>query len=539
MVVALKLAPPIPNSLKVAKDMEAKTPFVKSPGFVALCAGIVLAGAGLAVSSGASHRTAMPTLYTPASSPAVSIAAERMETLPDLKALDRAFQRLADYAAPAVVSIKTEGKSDFSMTGQQQAVSGEGSGVILRPDGWIVTNDHVVAGFDKVTVILHDGREFTGTVRRAPENDIAVVKIDAKDLPTLPFSDSSQVHVGQLAMAVGAPFGLENSVTYGHVSATGRLNTIPDQRTRSVRRYFDLIQTDTAINMGNSGGPLINVDGQVIGINSAIFSLSGSSSGIGFAISSNLARTLAETLIEKGQVVRSYTGILPESLKEYEQKQLKLTSGSILRRVESNGPAAEAGLKTGDVIIRVGSLPINNEVDVRNSMFRYTPGTTVPFEIIRDGQHKVLQVKLAEPPKDNTALPPTQDDPQLLPIPKDLIPRDLIPQIPDGQPKSKDGRAHLGVQVQTVSDTLRKQYHIPADAEGAVVTLVEPNSVAAHLHLQPGDLIDSLGGQPVKSSEDLVSILSATRLGDTKSISYQRFGDGNVRTRAQIDVTFR
>ncbi len=516
--------------------MEAKPPFIKSPGFVALCAGIVLAGAGLAASTGASHRTVLPSPYTPASSPAVSIAAERMETLPDLKALDRAFQKLADYAAPAVVSIKTEGKSDFSMTGQQQTVSGEGSGVILRPDGWIVTNDHVVAGFDKVTVILHDGREFTGTVRRAPENDIAVVKIDAKDLPTLQFSDSSQVHVGQLAMAVGAPFGLENSVTYGHVSATGRLNSIPDQRTRSVRRYFDLIQTDTAINMGNSGGPLINVDGQVIGINSAIFSLSGSSSGIGFAISSNLARTLAETLIEKGQVVRSYTGILPESLKEYEQKQLKLTSGSILRHVESNGPAAEAGLKAGDVVIRVGTLPISNEVDVRNSMFRYTPGTTVPFEIIRDGQHKVLQVKLAEPPKENTTLPPTQDDPQQIPIPKELV-----PQVPEGHPdlKSKDGRAHLGVQVQTVSDTLRKQYHIPADAEGAVVMLVEPNSVAARLRLQPGDLIDSLGGQSVKSSEDLVGILAGIRLGDTKSLSFQRFADGNVRTRAQIDVTFR
>ncbi len=512
--------------------MSVNTPFLKSPAFLAVAAGVVLAGAGLTLSTTSRHGS-MPQPYSP-NAPAVSIAAERMETLNELKSLDHAFQRLAEFAAPAVVSIKTQGKSEYSMTGDKQQIEGEGSGVILRSDGWIITNDHVVADFDKVTVILHDGREFQGTVRRAPECDIAVVKIDAKDLPTLPFADSSQVHVGQLAMAVGAPFGLENSVTYGHVSATGRLNTIPDQRTGSVRRYYDLLQTDASINMGNSGGPLINVDGQVIGINSAIYSLTGSSSGIGFAISSNLARTLADTLIEKGKVTRSYAGLRPENLKEFEQKELKISAGAILREVVSDGPAADAGLKAGDVVTQIGTLPVANEVDLRNAMFRYAPGTSVPFEIVREGQHKTLEVKLEELPAEQRMLNPTNR-------PQFGVPG--VPNLPDvqGTPDqpNRTGKAQLGVQVQSMSEVLRKQFHIPTDEQGAVIMTVSPDSVASGLNLQPGDVIEAIGERKIRSADDLVETVGALKMGDQRSVSYARFGENNVTTRATVDVSFK
>lgn len=519
--------------------MNSNSSFFKNPIFLTAAAAIALTGAGLAVSSAARH-SASPLPYSPG--PQVSVAAERMEALPDLKALDNEFQRLAAYAEPAVVLIKSEGKTEGNLMGGTENISGEGSGVIFRPDGWIITNDHVVDGFDKVTVVLHDGREFPGTVKSAPGSDIAVVKIDAKDLPTLQFADSSQVKVGELAMAVGAPFGLENSVTYGHISATGRLNRIPDPHSGIVRNYFDLLQTDASINMGNSGGPLINVDGQVIGINSAIATTSGVSGGVGFAISSNLARTLAETLIEKGKVVRAYAGVAPENIKEFEQKKLGITNGAILRDVPSDGPGAAAGLQKGDVVVKVGTLPINNEVDLRNSMFRYAPGTTVPFEAIRDGQHKTFQVKLADIPEDQRSMraPNTGGDGGNN---FDFHNFQGMPNGPDfnfdsPHKRSLDGKAHLGVQVQSLSDSLRSQYHIPADQQGAVVQSVEPDSIAEHLNLKPGDVIESVGDQKVRSSEDLVSAIQSLKAGDSRSIAYARFSEGNVTTRARIDVKF-
>ncbi|HQU18884.1 MAG TPA: trypsin-like peptidase domain-containing protein, partial [Fimbriimonadaceae bacterium] len=237
-----------------------------------------------------------------AEKPAVAMPASNLEApkLDMLRSLDEAFASIVDYASKAVVHIRTGGDRSQGLTSAM--ASGEGSGVIFRSDGYIVTNAHVVDSFDTVTVTLNDGRSFPGKVIKAEDIDIAVVKIQASDLPTVQFGNSDAVRPGQFAIAVGSPFGFENSTTIGHISAIGRESIVPDMRQGSARFYPDLIQTDASINMGNSGGPLLNVDGQVVGINTAIYSGTGGSVGIGFAIPSNQARMIADMLIEKGKV---------------------------------------------------------------------------------------------------------------------------------------------------------------------------------------------------------------------------------------------
>ncbi|MBC8063263.1 MAG: trypsin-like peptidase domain-containing protein, partial [Chlorobia bacterium] len=323
----------------------------KGPLAWILAAGVLIgAGATASVIGAKGGSTAsLPLPKVSISSPR-PVGQLRTESLEMVKALDESFANLAESVKPAVVHIRVQNSGARNMLGERQAIGGEGSGFIFRPDGYIITNDHVVGGFEKVTVILFDGREFPGKVLRAEDSDIAIVKIDAKDLPSLPFADSNQVRAGEFAMAVGAPYGLESTVTVGHVSATQRSNQIPDPNSGRVRVYSDLIQTDTAINVGNSGGPLLNIEGQVVGINSAIFSPTGTSSGIGFAIASNQARLLAETLIEKGKIVRGYLGILPANLKQFRAKALGVEKGAFVEDLPSDGPAAIAGIKKGDVV---------------------------------------------------------------------------------------------------------------------------------------------------------------------------------------------
>ena len=246
-----------------------------------------------------------------------TISAPNRESLAEMRNLDSFYTNLAEFVLPAVVDIRATSGRQMGSSGERMPISGgEGSGFILRSDGYIVTNDHVVAGFDNVKVILKDGREFDGKVTRAHDSDIAVVKIDAKSLPTLAFGDSNKLRAGQMAMACGSPFGLEQSVTYGHISALGRDKTMIEGR-----YYPDMIQTDTAINMGNSGGPLCNIEGQVVGLNTAIYSPSGTSAGIGFAIPSNQVRLIVDKLIESGKVTRAQIGVMPQNLTDYQKLQ--------------------------------------------------------------------------------------------------------------------------------------------------------------------------------------------------------------------------
>jgi serine protease Do len=530
--------------------MSTKSNIFRGPALWTLIAGIAI-GAGSMYSVFAGHGGSLAMAQSEFKARPVMMT--KTESLAALKALDSGFVTLAEYASPAVVLIKSESKGTPGLTGMaSMARQGEGSGVIFRPDGYIVTNDHVVGGFDKVTVVLKDGREFPGKVTRAEDNDIAVVKIEAKDLPTLPFADSSKVRPGQYAMAIGAPFGWQNSVTIGHISALNRQNAIPDPITGKDRFYPELLQTDASINMGNSGGPLINVDGEVVGINSSIVSPNGNGIGIGFAITSNQARLLAETLIEKGKITRAYLGLRPMDLKDVEKVQLHVTSGALVDNVASDGPAAAAGIKAKDVVVRIGTVPITDQIDLRNAMLKYTPGTKVDVEVIRDGQHKTMAVKLIEPKPmpiaripqdmqgDGRGLSPFDGPGGNGPDLKEFM-KQFENQGGEGNsaPEIKQyGQAQLGVQVHDLDANLKKQFQIPNGETGAVVVSVVPGSVADKLGLKPGDVIENLGDKAVKSAQDVKDAMSSVRWGDTKRLSYVRFG-ANTTIKRDSDVKFK
>jgi serine protease Do len=458
-----------------------------------------------------------------------------------LRTLDSSFASLADYVAPSVVHIKSESKSSTDVMGRMMPSAGQGSGVIFRPDGYIVTNDHVVGGFDKVTVILHDGREFEGKVTRASDSDIAVVKINAKDLVAARFGDSDKVKIGQFAIAVGSPFGLENSVTVGHISGLGRHSSIDDYRLNQRRVYPDLLQTDASINMGNSGGPLLNIEGEIVGINTAIYSETGASNGVGFAIPGNQARLIAEMLVEKGKIVRGFIGVRPLNLKPYQKKEMGVSSGALIQDVESDAPAAMAGLKKNDVIVRIGTYPITSQVDLRNTMLRYGPGESVPVEYIRGTERKTVNVKLGTPPQPQSLMPDLKDAPKVAtPFEFDGMKDPEIRKFFEG-PDTKikrEGKARLGVAVEDIDTAKRKQYHIPEDVKGAVIVSIDKGSVAEKLGLKIGDVIEQLGDQEIESASDVSNAMRDVNWGDTRIVKVSRYR-ANGRTSQAQTVTFK
>lgn len=481
------------------------------------------------------------------------------EELGTLKGLDQSFASLAEYVSPSVVNIKAEGQGGNDVFGQNMGVvSGVGTGVIFRNDGWIITNDHVVNGFDKVLVTLNDGREFKGTVRQVSESDIAVVKIEATNLTAASFSDSSKVKPGQFAMAVGSPFGLESTVTFGHVSALGRQNEIPDARMQDRGRFYpDLIQTDAPINQGNSGGPLFNVDGQVIGINTAIASQTGGSNGIGFAIPSNFAKTLAETLIEKGKVTRSAMGLNPVDLAPYQKTEMKIDGGALVKSVETGSPADQAGIKKDDVIVRINDAPVTRQMDVRLMMYKVEAGSKATVEVLRDGQRKTFSVTpfssedLRTLIAKNNPRAPQQQQPNVrenrsndgdptMPDFDNLFPRQRGDSGDDKQTPTapRTGPARLGVGVSDLTAENRKSYSIPANVNGAVIGQVEPGSVAESIGLEPGMVIEELNKKPVRTSTDVVNAMKSVKWGDTIHIKYSKFG-GNATMRSEMDIKVR
>jgi serine protease Do len=484
--------------------------------------------------------------------PIAGISAENMAAL---RALDSSFASLASYIEPSVVHINAESDGQRDMMGRRMGVvGGEGSGVIFRPDGWIVTNDHVVAGFDKVTVVLQDGHEYPGKVIRSDDRsiDVAVVKIAANNLPAAQFGDSRSVRPGQFAIAVGSPFGLDNSVTIGHISALGRQREVGDEHLGDIRVYSNFIQTDAPLNQGNSGGPLVNIEGQVIGINTAIYSGTGGNVGIGFAIPSNFARYVAETLIDNGKVVRGYLGVRPEDLKGYQLKDLNLTGGAIVAEAPNDGPAAAAGIRKDDVIIRIGETTVNGQDDLRTAMLRHAPGSKVPVEFVRDGVTKTVQVKVGKVPEAVVAQSQPNQGPQT------ENPFGAFPNFPnfqgfgnpddgfgipspqgdDGSPGVRVGQAKLGVTVQNLTPALRNRYHIPSDVQGAVVTSVVPKSVAARNSFQVGDVIQRIGNKTVTSAADVSYAMAGVRWGQTKQMKVTHF-EKNLTASRDMPVQFR
>jgi serine protease Do len=363
---------------------------------------------------------------------------------------------------------------------------GLGSGVIVSADGYILTNNHVVDGADKVRVTLNDGREFSATVVGKDERtDIAVIKIDATDLPAATFAESEKVEVGDRVLAVGNPFGLGQTVTTGIVSATGRAAV-------AGLAYEDFIQTDAAINPGNSGGALVDMHGRLIGINTAILSRTGGFQGIGFAIPSDLARQIMDSLVQSGKVTRGFLGVGPQDLTPTlaEKFGLKDRKGVLVGEVTSDSPAAKAGIETGDVILRINEKEMSDARRLLFTMAAIKPGTEIDVTVWRDGAEKSFEVTVGARPDDPTAA--------------------VAPQ------GGKDDGVLDGVGVADLTPEMRREFEVPRGVQGAIVTEVDPSSAAAEAGLRPGDVIQEINRQSVRSAEDAVRMTEKT--GDGKTL---------------------
>jgi serine protease Do len=370
---------------------------------------------------------------------------------------DEFFRRFFGDRLPDSPRFNAPGKKP--QQGKQRSVVGQGSGFVFAANNkktYILTNNHVIEGNDKISVKFLDGREFEAKIKGTdPKSDIAVIEIEASDLPAVQIGDYAQLEVGEWVVAIGNPFGLSHTLTVGVVSAKGRTSL-------GISDYEDFIQTDAAINPGNSGGPLVNLDGEVIGMNTAIFSRSGGYMGIGFAIPINLVERIANQLIDKGEVVRGYLGIMIQPLTADLVKSfdLKNDKGILIAQVTKNSPAEKAGLKAGDVIVNYQGRPVSDTGDFRNQVALAQPGSKVEFDIVRDGKQRSITVK--------------------------------IDKLSDNKLAAQESSAHasdkLGLTVQTVTADLARQLGIKA-GQGVVVTEVAPGSVATMAGISPGSVI--------------------------------------------------
>jgi serine protease Do len=352
---------------------------------------------------------------------------------------------------------------------------GLGSGVVITADGYILTNNHVVEGADDVKVSIGEAtkRHEAKVVGRDPFTDIAVLKIDASELSPATFGDSDQVQVGDVVLAIGNPFGVGQSVSRGIVSALGR--------GIGIGPIEDFIQTDAAINPGNSGGALLDTEGRVVGINTAIASGTGGFAGVGFAIPINLARSVAEQLVNTGRVDRAFLGVTPQDLAEDLATQFGTEKGALITNVEPDSPAEKIGLKAGDVITKVNATEIRDSRHLLLTIAQMKPETQVTLEYIRENKKATTTTKLGRRPEQATA----------------------STEIPD---TGKDVGVLNGVGVGDITSQIRDQLQLPARINGALITNVDPDSPSAKQGLREGDIILELDRKPVTNAEEAVKL---------------------------------
>ncbi|MGB0225637.1 MAG: DegQ family serine endoprotease [Litorivicinaceae bacterium] len=406
------------------------------------------------------------------------------------------FTELVDDVSPAVVNISTRSSQSSSrpqqmpdlqnlppffreffergvpMPPQEREGRSLGSGFIISKDGYVLTNNHVVEGAETVIVRLNDRREFIAEiVGTDPRSDVAVLKLDATDLPVAKIADSDDVKRGQWVVAIGSPFGFDYSVTAGIVSATGR--ALPDES------YVPFIQTDVAINPGNSGGPLFNLDGEVVGINSQIFTRSGGFMGLSFAIPMNLAMNVAEQIQEDGVVRRGWLGVLIQEVNRDLALSFGLEKpmGALIAQASSSGPGGKAGIQPGDIIVRFNGKDVERSSDLPPMVGLVRPGTTVPVDVVRQGDRLTIDVTIEQLPEANQ-----------------------VAQAMSSQPK-----AILGMTVDDVPESLQSENNL----QGGILVKEVGDDPALSAGLRAGDIITQVGGREISEVSDLQNMLDS------------------------------
>ena len=360
----------------------------------------------------------------------------------------------------------------FRSRPRDQHEQGLGSGVIINSDGYILTNNHVVEGASDIRIYTSDKRELKAHIIGAdPRSDIAVIKVEAKDLPALPIGDSSQVEVGDIVLAIGNPFGVGQTVTMGIVSATGRGNL-------GIEDYEDFIETDAAINPGNSGGALINTRGELVGINTAILANgSNGNQGVGFAVPANQARQVMDQIISKGRVERGYMGVMIQEVTPSVAKAFNLDQvqgGALVGDVTEGSPAARAGIQKGDIILELNGRRVADSRELRLKISQMAPGSDVRMRIFRDGSRRDVELKLGELPNDQARA--TERGASNSPI--------------------------SGIAVDNLNAQILRELNLPSNTSGVVITGIEPGSAAEAAGLQRGDVIQEVNRRPVTSTTE-------------------------------------
>jgi serine protease Do len=368
-----------------------------------------------------------------------------------------------------------------------------GSGVIVSADGYILTNNHVISGADEIKVSLADKREFKGRVIGTDaKTDVAVVKIEGKDLPLLTFGDSSKVEVGEFALAVGNPFGVGQTLTMGVISATGRGGL-------GIEDYEDFLQTDAAINPGNSGGALVNVQGELIGINTAIISGGGGNQGVGFAVPANMARAVMEQILKHGKVQRGSMGVLIQPVTPELAQSFKLTGpprGALVAAVTPGSPAERAGIKPGDIILELNGSAVSDSRELALKISMMAPGSPVKLQIFRDGQERGFSLTLTELPAGSES---------------------------GAAAGGGSTGSQLGISVDGLTPQIAQQLGLPAETTGVVVTDVQPASSAEEAGVRRGDVIQEVDRKPVTSVDEFQSAIR--RRGNRVLLLIDRSGD--------------
>ena len=451
------------------------------------------------------------------SSPAGAQAPAAPDSKALLRALEDAFTSVADRVTPAVVNVGAKTKRSapgeggptpeneqrfreffgpelyerfFKRRGPREEARAAGSGVIVDPKGYILTNAHVVENAAEIEVRLSDDRKFAATlVGRDPKTDLAVVKIDpgSSALPVAEFGDSDKLRIGQWAIAIGNPFGLDRTVTVGIISATGRTKV-------GVATYEAFIQTDASINPGNSGGPLLNLEGRVVGINTAIVS---SGQGIGFAIPINMVREVMNQLVSKGRVVRGWLGISIQDLTDDLAAGFGATGkgGVLVADVMKDSPAEGGGMKAGDIIIDFGGMPVKEVTELQKRVAAVQPGQPVPVTVLRDRRPTKLTVKIGEQPGEET----------------------MVAAVPKG--------IGLGVTVEPLTEEAAQAYGLRAGS-GVVVTEVAPGSVAEGAGIKEGDLILEVNRRRTATVDEFKNAVAALKPGASVPVQVERSGSG-------------